>query len=200
MSIFTEEVLLERIKKMDLATAKAALEKIVRIKIMAELTRGKIGRVIMRLDVEDKKTTTVQLNKERTISTKALEDLSKSVMADYVEEIIMAALDPRGPFQSREIMVLAAQIKGGNAPFITGKGIPQAMKNQAGYILSMAGFERRSHYDRERKMPVKAWQPKHGYTHMTIEQRVSEVRATINYHLGQEHTPKPKLNLLGSFL
>jgi hypothetical protein len=202
MSIFSNEHLTEKIDAMDTATAKAVLRKIITIK-MSEETRGRVARAVLQMDQSVKEKKIVKLSKERSVPYKTLEKLSESPMIEYTEELIKAALDPRGPYQSREIMLLAAQIKGGSGhPFITGHGIPQDFKNQVGHILTMAGFERTSHYDKERRMPVKAWKSKHGWKNMTVEQRVQEVQATIKHELTQTE-PAPKVqtfSLLGSYL
>lgn len=202
MSIFSNEHLTERIEAMDLATAQAVLRKVITIK-MSEDAKGRVARAILLMDQTVKEKKIVKISKDRTIPYKTMEKLSESPLIEYVEELIRAALDPRGPYQSREIMMLAAQIKGGNGhPFITASGIPQDYKNQAGHILTMAGFERKSHYDRDRKMPVKAWKSKHGWAKMTVEERVNEVRATLQSELSQTE-PAPKVqtfSLLGSYL
>jgi hypothetical protein len=202
MSIFSNEHLTEQVDAMDMATAKAVLRKIINIK-MSEETKGRVARAILGIDQSVKEKKIVKLAKDRTIPYSTMEKLAESPMIDYVEELVRAALDPRGPYQSREIMMLAAQIKGpGEHPFITAHGIPQAMKNQAGHILTMAGFERQSHYDKERRMPVKAWKSKHGWAKMTVEERVNEVRATLQTELSQTE-PAPKVqtfSLLGSYL
>ena len=186
---------------MDVATARVVLRKIVTTK-MSEETKGRVARAILGLDQNVKEKKVVKLSKDRTVPYKTMEKLLESPVIEYIDELIMAALDPRGPYQSREIMMLAAQIKGGQAPFITGKGIPQLYKNQVGHILTMAGFERSSHYDKERRMPVKAWKSKHGWKHMTAEQRAVEVRAQMKQELSQtEPAPQPqKYSLLGSYL
>lgn len=203
MSIFTKDSLKEKVEAMDLDTAKTVLKKIIDFP-MAESTYGRIARAVMKLDQSVKEKKIVKISKGRTVPYKTLEALTTSPMINYVDELIMAATDPRGPYQSREIMMLAAQIKGGDVPFITSKGIPQQYKNQAGHILTLAGFERVSHYDRERKMPVKAWKSMHGFKSLTNEQRAIEVMATLNMELDQTEevlqAPVQKYSLLGSFL
>lgn len=203
MTVFNNEYLIERIEQMDLEAARDALSKIVMAR-MPETARSSIGRILTGLDHVKRDNIKRKISKGREVPLSTLENLYRSPVMNYVEELILAALDPRGPFQSREIMMLASSIKGGHAEYITADGIPQAYKNQAGHILTMAGFERRSHYDKERKIPVKAWKLKHGSRRLTAAELAQEVRVTIRHLLNVPdepfQTPAPTTNLLGGFM
>lgn len=200
MSIFTAAQMSERIDQLDHETAKQILKKIISMRT-SEGLKAKIYRAIAGMEAPYREKQSVKIGKNRTIPFKTMDSLISSPMMDYIEELIMAALDPRGPYQSREIMMLADQLKGGGAPFITANGIPQSYKNQAGHILTMAGFERQSHYDKARRMPVKAWKSAKGWGHMTVAERVNEVLITLQHETKKEVESRPEVKgLLGSYL
>ncbi len=196
MTIFKNDVLIAEVSKMDLETAQKSLTKIVEARLTAT-AKAKVARIIMGIEAS-KFNADVKIAKGRNIPMSTLKALVVSPVYDYIREFIMAALDPRGPYQSREIMLLASQMKSSKAEFITANGIPQVNKNQVGYILTMAGFERCSHYDKTRRMPVKAWKIMHGTKNMTIDDRVQEVLITINANIKEPTTPT--YSLLGSYL
>ena len=177
MSIYPIEQILGETKKKDKDGLVRVIQKILLLP-MSKSLRSKYARIIMgdtSEDVADRMP--VMLSESRSIPRQALKTLIKGGMLTYTREIIMAALDPRGPFQSTEILMLAAQIYGQPTTFVTVKGIPQRAKNEAGYILSMAGFERLSHYDREKRTPVKAWLPAKGMEKVSLEDRIAFVES-----------------------
>lgn len=195
----TQDEILEIVRGIDAEATKEAIMRLLQ-KPMAKTVRDALSKGLC--GVEKKTHPTVcHLTKTRTVAYRAMETLSQSVMMSYVSELITAALYLSGPYQSREIMMIAAELKGG-APFITATGIPQTYKNQAGHILTMAGFERVSHYDRERKMPVKAWKVKRGWADFTIDQRAELVYSTIKQEMEAVDRPAAPVtqNTLRSFL
>lgn len=195
MTIYTVKQMMEKIATMTDEDMRTALTRMVQLHVSSS-TRQQFATVIFG---ERELPPTVFLSDDRPVLRHTLENLASSPMVNYIPEIIQAALDPRGPFQSREILMLADQLKGGKAFYITANGIPQNFKNDAGLVLSMAGFERVSHYDRERKMPVKAWKVKKAWQHFTPEQRVDMVYDTLR-HEGGAQRPAPVSNILGSFI
>jgi hypothetical protein len=160
-----------------------AIEKLIRLIQMphSPKKRKEIARVVMgtRLS-EGAGAPRVQIASNRSVQVKAVLKIYESKIINYIDEFIQAALDPRGPFQTREIMMIADQMKGGGAWFITADGIPQADKNMVGHILSMAGFERVSHYDKATGKPIKAWKVAQGWTAYTPAQRGELVRGAIS--------------------
>lgn len=197
MSIYTIKQLIIEIGKLNEAQAKTALIRIVST-ASSPKKRSEYAACILakRTDLSP----TVYLTDDRPISRVALDGLIGSPMLEYTKEIIEAALDPRGPFQSRDILMLADQIKGGRAFFITANGIPQNYKNEAGLILSMAGFERVSHYSRERKTPIKAWRSRKDFRKTSVEMRMDMVFTALK-DAGLEEAPQPKpRNILESYI
>lgn len=203
MSIIRKETVVRAIEEASAEELREILHRFLNTK-MADYAKSRLYRIALNLGQDPREVSKAKLTKEWSVPVKSLDALAASPMMDYVEELIRAALDPRGPYQSREVMLIAASKKEGHAPFITNHGIPQQYKNQAGYILTMAGFERVSHYDRERKMPLKCWKPKHGTKGMTIEERVQEVHTLLRDHCTNIETPvenkQQPINLLRSFL
>lgn len=155
--------------------------------------RHRMTEIIM--GTSQDKTSYANLALDRSIPIGILKDLATSPMMKYLEPIIEAAMHEDGPLQSREVLMLAASIAGESKPFfITREGIPMKFRTQAGYLLSMAGFERKSHFDQTRRQPVKAWKPRRG-DHFTVKQRVQLVQSIMREYL-QQPAPLTLENLI----
>jgi hypothetical protein len=136
----------------------------------------------------------VNLALDRSIPLIALKELAVSPIMQYVQPLIEAAMHEDGPFQSREVMLLAASIAG-HKPYYMGKEIARKDKTLVGYILTMAGLERRSHFDKDRKSPIKAWKPRRGVTKLTVKQRADMVYSIMSEYL-KPHTALTLENLI----
>ena len=118
-----------------------------------------------------------------------MEKLYQSPLMQFTEAMIRAALQADGPFQTREIMMLAA-LSVPKAYYMTAQGIPKTEKVMAGYILQMAGFEFVSLYDKDRKMPVKVWKSKYGWGQMDAGTRAKEVMIHMQSELKKVEAQK----------
>lgn len=192
MSVFSTKQLVDRASEMDRDKLLAVVTRIVNLPVSPTM-RSNFAKIIMGEEETEVKEL-AYVSKNKAITKRALMILSESPMMSYLTELVSAALDPRGPFATRDIMLLAAEKKKEKAFFITKDGISQSYKNQVGLILNMAGFERVSHYDRHTKKPIKAWKSIMGWGTLGVEERVTEVQNIIQRELGSIEIHKlPKL-------
>jgi len=70
------------------------------------------------------------------------------------------------------------------APWITKDGIAKKDLVQAGYILSMAGFDRKSHFVKEIGQPVKCWILSHS-KHLSMLERAISVKTIIKTEIAR---------------
>jgi len=197
MTIYSNKQIIER---MDELTHEQLIAKVIRIlasQDMSERMRQRIANIMMSDAIQEELNPKVPIDSHRLVPADKLFTLAHSPMMEYAREIIQAALDPRGPHATREIMLIAATLKGGKAFYIKADGIKQEWKNQVGYILSMAGFERRSVYNKERQMPLKAWKSRAGWTIFDVDQRLAEVETTLGIYASN---PKQLPSLIGKYL
>jgi hypothetical protein len=194
MTIYSNEFLLSRIDELTDAETRTMLKRIVTRPGLSKAARSILAATLManpgHIDEQ------VQIASDRHIPQSRIDALRESDLMDHAHHIIMAAMHPAGPYQTRDILLIAAQEHGGNVPFITSKGISQQAKVLTGYLLSMAGFDRKSVYSRERRMPVKCWVSRHGWKKLTAELRLTEVRIT----LGSTDAQIPNPPSIGDFL
>lgn len=174
MSIYTMEQLIELVQKMDRAEMEKALTKILRIPVSATMRSHMAKAIVKTANTLDE---TVLVGQDRGVPLRQIMNLVDSPIMDFVSEIIEVAM--QAPYSTHDLLMAVASQRKGKTFYITSGGIPQAVKVQAGLILTMAGFERVSHYDKERDYPVKAWKSKYGYSALTLEMRLVEVEATI---------------------
>lgn len=188
MSIYTVEQILKSIDELDELAMTVALKRIVKLPVSQSM-RATFAKIIMGENTEDREEQRqVLLGKDRAVPLSKLKLLAGSDLLEFVPFIIQAALDPHGPFDSRGVLMLAAEKSKKKAYYITEDGISQSVKNEAGMILSMAGFERKSHYDRDSQRPIKAWKIKHGWGQYTLEERIELVYWTIRNETQQAPT------------
>lgn len=173
MSIYTVDKLIEKVNSFDETQAKNVLKKILNKRHSAS-EYDNIAGAIMGIDEFGRPTYTCNITENKTVSYSLMEKLYKSPLVDFLEPMIKAALDFNGPYQTQEIMVMAAT-SAPRAYYMTAQGIPKAEKVMAGYLLQMAGFEFTSQYDKIRRMPVKVWKSRYGWGNLTVEQRAKEV-------------------------
>lgn len=181
MSIFTNKQLIDRASGMDRDELIIVVSKIVSLPVSPSM-KSNFARIIMG-DQEAEARELVTISPDKVVTKRALMNLADSPIMDYLGEFISSALDPRGPFATRDIMLLAAEKKDQKAFYITKNGISQSYKNHVGLLLQMAGFERISHYDRNTRRPIKAWKSIYGWGHMSAEERSLEVRNIIKREL-----------------
>lgn len=188
MSIFTVDKLLERLAQMEDAQAKVVLKKILS-KRHSQTEYDLIASAIMGLDEYGRPSYVCTISDNKTISYTLMEKLYHSPLMQFIEPMIKAAMQPDGPFQTREIMMLAA-LSVPKAYYMTPQGIPKTEKVMAGYILQMAGFEFVSLYDKDRKMPVKVWKSKYGWGQLDANTRTKEVLLHMESELKKIETQK----------
>lgn len=186
MSIYTNNQIMERTNQMDRDDLIRVIRKILSMPVSPTM-KSNFARIIMGEKEASARDMSI-ISKDKIVTKRSLMNVAESPMMNYLDELIAAALDPRGPFATRDIMLIAAEKKDSKAPFITNAGIPQTYKNHVGMILSMAGFERASHYDRTSKKPIKAWKSVYGWGNLSAEDRALEVRNIINRELAEIET------------
>jgi hypothetical protein len=188
MSIYTLDKLQDRVNQMDDGQAKGVIKKILS-KRHSQSEFDSIASAIMGLDEYGRPSYVCNITDNKTISHSLMEKLYQSPLMDFTEAMISAALQPDGPFQTREIMMIAA-LSVPKAYYMTTKGIPKTEKVMAGYILQMAGFEFLSIYDKDRKMPVKVWKSKYGWGQLDASTRAKEVMLHMENELKKIETQK----------
>lgn len=119
---------------------------------------------------------------DRTVTIGVLKDLAVHPIMKYAQALIESAMEDKGPYQSREVLVNACMYMDEDPYYIT-QGVQRKDLTMAGYILSMAGLERRSHFDKARRMPIKAWKPRRGTGEMNNKQRFEMVKSIIKFQL-----------------
>jgi hypothetical protein len=175
MSIYTKQQLLDTIDQLDELTLRETLRRLVALQTSKTIS-SKIAAIV--LNRAEEKRQWFELSPSKVISEDSMARLSQSKMKEFTRPIIKAALRNDGPFQSREILMVAA-LEVDKAFYMTESGIEKRYKEQAGHILTLAGFERVSHYCKQRKQPIKAWKLRKDMENFTIEQRVELVYSTL---------------------
>lgn len=184
MKTYTEEDVIAKINEMEPAELRRKSIKVIR-KHMPKHICEDIHGIFM-----EGISPVAQISEDRSIATREVKELHHSPMMEYADKIIEAALRPEGPFQTRELMLVVGALCDEPPFFMKGGIMSKKHKTQVGYILSMAGFERRSHFDKETKKPVKAWKSKAGLQWMSVTDRMSMVRSTINHVLMPTDQPQ----------
>lgn len=176
MSIYNIEQLTAKVKVSERDELRIMLTRILTLSLSENL-KSSLARIILNDSVGEVKGKFCQLTDRRIISYAQMKSLQVSPLLDWTREIIHLALE--APRQSGEILLRLAPIAGTKA-----LDIKQHDLTLAGYILSMAGFERKSHHDRERTHPIKAWKLTEN-KHLSINERVTSVLSHIKFEVAR---------------
>lgn len=190
MSIYSINQLMDKVQKSSEEELRAMLSRILKLRL-SETMQIHLARIIMDVEIIDGRKSHCMISQRRVIPYSQMKALNESPIMAHVDHIIAAALVDGGPFNTTDILMRAASVAGGKAFYITATGISKTHKMMAGYILTMAGFERRSHFNRETKQPIKAWKLKGGGPKLSVQQRAELVRSTIRQELNHRgESPK----------
>lgn len=181
MSIYQVKQLVSKIKTSSREELQLMLERIARLNFSKSMQHS-INNIVMNEAPADASDAQCYAGPRRVISYKEMKALSQSYLMDHVQRILQAAADPSGPFQSGDLMTVAAM--GIEAPWITKDGIAKKDLVQAGYILSMAGFDRKSHFVKEIGQPVKCWILSHS-KHLSMLERAISVKTIIKTEIAR---------------
>jgi hypothetical protein len=168
----------------DLQSLRAMLHRITEIKGSEKVT-DQIVRAVMQLAPQKDNNAVCYLSTKRVVPYREMKKLSESVLLEYVPQIIAAGLDEHGPFQSAELLHKAALMIGGRPAFVKPDGsIVYGDLVLAGYILSIAGFERKSHHIKELGRPAKCWKLTES-KHLSIEERARSVVSVVRTEIAR---------------
>ena len=194
MTIYSINQLMDRVANASPEDVRAIILRILKLR-HSESMMVNLTRIIMNDESVPERSSFVQISPKRVVPRKELEKLTRSPMMDFTSALVEAAMSPTGePLQSRDIMMIAGSTV--NRPFfITPEGISKTDKTLAGYILVMAGFERKSVYNKQMRQPVKAWVIKQ--KGLTLTQRVEQVHSILRTVLA---APAPQSRSLEEFI
>lgn len=197
MSIYSIDQLVAKVKSASKDELQGILINLLSTKL-SESVYVTLARFIMNVEILDKRQAYCQISAKKAVPYSDLKKLSQSPLLGMTPYFIEAALKPGGPYQTQDVMVNAAHSYWQNAQkkayYMHVEGIDRTLKVYVGYILMMAGFEKKSAHDKERRSPVKAWKSVKGVT-LTPAQREETVYAILNQELnkaeGALNTVKP---------
>jgi hypothetical protein len=175
---------------MTAADAQSVLLNILHAVTFNDSTKNRLANIILGNGKSEEEIARIMVNRDRSVPYSGLEKLAASPILNYAEEFIRAALDPSGPHQTREIMMIAASYLP-SADFLRSGKLTKTDKTLVGYILSIAGFERKSVHNAERHMPLKAWVPMRRPDYLTVDDMVAAVLSTVGTEVTETRAPQP---------
>jgi hypothetical protein len=175
MSIYSKEQLVKMVENKTHEELQAIVNKII-YKTEAKTAYENLANSIMGVSPRGKPQ--ILISNKKSVDINSINKIKNSRIMKFIPALIEAALRLDGPFQTREIMMVAALSFEG-AYYIKNSKIHHGDKVMVGHILIMAGFERISHYDRETKRPVKAWKLRYGQGSTDNSMRAEIVYNTI---------------------
>lgn len=189
----TIDEIIKRVEGLDHGDLMIAMNRILRLNF-GPIVKREIVKIIFGGTEERPIADITITGTDRAIPAQHLRDLANSELMDKVEPLIKAAMSPRGPFQTRELM-LEAVVMANKPLFQTHDFKDMKLKTQIGYVLTIAGFERRSHHDQETKRIIKAWKPVRGSSAMNADNRAEQVREVLKEYTGPYKKPSPPKTL-----
>jgi hypothetical protein len=167
--IRNNDSLIDAIDRLDGDNAKVVLKLFLAKTQRSALIRTALSNILLTEQKTDH-TQLVQLTEEKIITKSKLQDVINSPMLTHLSDIIEATLRPDGPFQTRDILMIAAL--NNKTHYLKGHTIEKRDKVICGYILYLAGFKLRSTYSRNQGTTIKAWKSAEEYKSASIEDRI----------------------------
>ena len=172
----TKKDILDHLENADAELVRAHFIKFVNKNVFSKLSLELLISIVKGQKLKEKKPHVSILSNE-VIPYNRLKALSQSPIIEYIDHLVRAA--EAGPMLSTTDIMLRTQIVGEPTPyFIKASGISQADRTHAGFILTLAGFERTTAYYKDTRSTYRARRLRHPYA-LTIEQRIIRVRAEI---------------------
>jgi hypothetical protein len=175
MSIYSKEQLIKMAENKTHEELQAIVNKVI-YKTESKTAYNDLANSIMGVSPRGKPQ--ILISNKKSVDINAIDKIKNSQIMKFIPALIEAATRLDGPFQTREIM-MAAALSFKDAYYIKNCKIHHGDKVMVGHILTMAGFERISHYDRETKRPVKAWKLRYGQGNTDNNMRAEIVYSTI---------------------
>lgn len=186
MSILRPEHILNLLEHKKEPELRAILVALVKSTKISPAMKSTLYRLVAGMDSNNNDKRPVAISPDRFVKYNELVGLWRSGMVDFTNALIEAALDPQGPHNTKELMLVAGALAGGAPYFMKPDGFEQQDMKHAGFILTMAGFERKSVYKKELGMPLKCWVKRRGYANLGVREREQLVMSIMKYELFNE--------------